>query len=84
MAGLSMGGMQTASVTMANLDKFSHIGFFSGGTDTGGAAWPAAPLPGRARAAPPRPRLPRPTSRPSTTARWPTRPRSTGRSRSSS
>jgi enterochelin esterase family protein len=30
MAGLSMGGMQTASVTMANLDKFSHIGLFSG------------------------------------------------------
>jgi len=36
MAGLSMGGMQTASVTMANLDKFSHIGFFSGGAATGG------------------------------------------------
>jgi enterochelin esterase family protein len=32
MAGLSMGGMQTHSVTMANLDKFSHIGLFSGGT----------------------------------------------------
>src|ERR1017187_730221 len=28
MAGLSMGGMQTSAVTMANLDKFSHIGFF--------------------------------------------------------
>jgi enterochelin esterase-like enzyme len=31
MAGLSMGGGQTATVTMVNLDKFSHIGFFSGG-----------------------------------------------------
>lgn len=31
MAGLSMGGMTTASVTMPNLDKFSHIGLFSGG-----------------------------------------------------
>jgi enterochelin esterase-like enzyme len=32
MAGLSMGGMQTKNITMANLDKFSHIGLFSGGT----------------------------------------------------
>jgi len=31
MAGLSMGGMQTAAITMANLDKFSYIGLFSGG-----------------------------------------------------
>ena len=31
MAGLSMGGMQTRGITMANLDKFSHIGIFSGG-----------------------------------------------------
>lgn len=31
MAGLSMGGMQTRTTTMANLDKFSHIGLFSGG-----------------------------------------------------
>ena len=31
MAGLSMGGMQTASITLANLDKFSHIGTFSSG-----------------------------------------------------
>ena len=31
MAGLSMGGMQTHSITLANLDKFSHIGIFSGG-----------------------------------------------------
>jgi enterochelin esterase-like enzyme len=35
MAGLSMGGMQTASVTMVNLDKFSFIGLFSGGTAAG-------------------------------------------------
>jgi enterochelin esterase family protein len=32
MAGLSMGAMQTHNVTMANLDKFSHIGIFSGGS----------------------------------------------------
>lgn len=31
MAGLSMGSMVTSSVTLANLDKFSHIGLFSGG-----------------------------------------------------
>ena len=34
MAGLSMGAMQTHSVTLANLDTFSHIGMFSGGTVT--------------------------------------------------
>jgi len=32
MAGLSMGGMQTKVITLANLEKFSHIGIFSGGT----------------------------------------------------
>jgi predicted alpha/beta superfamily hydrolase len=32
MAGLSMGAMQTRTVTLANLDKFSYIGLFSGGT----------------------------------------------------
>ena len=32
MAGLSMGGMQTRTITLANLDKFSHIGIFSGGS----------------------------------------------------
>jgi enterochelin esterase family protein len=32
MAGLSMGGMQTKGITLANLDKFSHIGIFSGGS----------------------------------------------------
>ncbi len=31
MSGLSMGGMQTKGITLANLDKFSHIGLFSGG-----------------------------------------------------
>ncbi len=32
MAGLSMGGMQTKQITLSNLDKFSHIGMFSGGS----------------------------------------------------
>src|ERR1035437_2091067 len=32
MAGLSMGGMQTRGITLANLDQFSHIGIFSGGS----------------------------------------------------
>ena len=35
MAGLSMGGGQSATVTMANLDKFSYIGLFSGGAALG-------------------------------------------------
>src|SRR6185312_491110 len=34
MAGLSMGGMETKRITLANLDKFSHIGLLSGGTIT--------------------------------------------------
>jgi enterochelin esterase family protein len=44
MAGLSMGGMQTRQITLANLDKFSHIGIFSGGSiapDTPQVADPA-------------------------------------------
>jgi S-formylglutathione hydrolase FrmB len=32
MAGLSMGGMETQTITLANLDVFSHIGLFSGGS----------------------------------------------------
>jgi enterochelin esterase-like enzyme len=32
MAGLSMGGMETKSITLKDLDRFSHIGLFSGGT----------------------------------------------------
>jgi enterochelin esterase family protein len=32
MAGLSMGGAQTRQITLANLDKFSQIGLFSGGS----------------------------------------------------
>jgi enterochelin esterase-like enzyme len=32
MAGLSMGGMATHRITMANPDKFSYIGLFSGST----------------------------------------------------
>ncbi|MDH7599291.1 MAG: alpha/beta hydrolase-fold protein [Sedimentisphaerales bacterium] len=35
MAGLSMGGMLTAAITMSNLDKFSYIGLFSGGAAIG-------------------------------------------------
>jgi enterochelin esterase-like enzyme len=31
MAGLSMGGMETKLITLKHLDKFSHIGLFSGG-----------------------------------------------------
>lgn len=31
MAGLSMGGMETKTITLKNLDTFSHIGLFSGG-----------------------------------------------------
>ena len=45
MAGLSMGGMQTRQITLANLHKFSHIGMFSGGSlaaDTPQLAEPAA------------------------------------------
>src|SRR5690606_7695969 len=34
MAGLSMGGMETRTITLKHLDKFSHIGLFSGGTIT--------------------------------------------------
>jgi enterochelin esterase-like enzyme len=34
MAGLSMGGMETKTITLQNLDKFSHIGLFSGGVIT--------------------------------------------------
>ena len=46
MAGLSMGGFMTASVTMVNLDKFSYIGLFSGGTATGFAVGgPGSPVP---------------------------------------
>jgi enterochelin esterase-like enzyme len=32
LAGLSMGGMQTRTISLANLDKFCYIGIFSGGT----------------------------------------------------
>jgi enterochelin esterase-like enzyme len=32
MSGLSMGGMQTRQITLANLNIFSHIGIFSGGS----------------------------------------------------
>lgn len=32
MAGLSMGGMETHAIAMKNLDTFSHLGIFSGGS----------------------------------------------------
>jgi enterochelin esterase-like enzyme len=32
MAGLSMGGMETKTITLKKLDTFSHIGLFSGGS----------------------------------------------------
>jgi len=32
MAGLSMGGFETRLVTLSNIDTFSHIGLFSGGS----------------------------------------------------
>ncbi|MBN2012118.1 esterase [candidate division KSB1 bacterium] len=32
MSGLSMGGMVTRQVTLANIDKFAYIGLFSGGS----------------------------------------------------
>jgi enterochelin esterase-like enzyme len=51
MAGLSMGGGQTANVTMNNLDKFSYIGLFSGGA----AAGPNPNVPARAGAPAPTP-----------------------------
>jgi enterochelin esterase family protein len=51
MAGLSMGGMISASVTMANLDKFSYIGLFSGGAAMGfGPGGPGKAAPGAAPA----------------------------------
>ena len=34
MAGLSMGGMETKLIPSSNLDKFSYIGLFSGGTNS--------------------------------------------------
>ena len=56
MAGLSMGGMQTASVTMVNLDKFSYIGLFSGGAAMGfGPGGSGKAAPGAAPAAAPAP-----------------------------
>ena len=65
MAGLSMGGMQTATVTMVNLDKFSYIGLFSGGTASGRSRGTAAPgaAPG---AAPTAPTTPAPAAAPAT------------------
>jgi enterochelin esterase family protein len=47
-----MGAGQTISVTMANLDKFSHVGLFSGGASTGGRGRGAAGAPAPPPAAP--------------------------------
>jgi len=52
MAGLSMGGGQTETVTMANLDKFSYIGLFSGGAQIGGGRGRGGAAPGGAPGAP--------------------------------
>ena len=88
MGGLSMGGGITAAVTMVNLDKFSSIGLFSGGSAGGfaGGRGRGGAAPGATPAARPRSqrRLPHWTSRPSTAAQWPIRRNSTGRSRFSS
>jgi len=43
MAGLSMGGMQTRAIGLGHLDRFSHIGIFSGG-NLGELAAPNGPL----------------------------------------
>jgi enterochelin esterase family protein len=61
MAGLSMGGGQTATVTMVNLDKFSYIGLFSGGAAIGMAGRGGrAGAPGAPAAAPAAPATPPP------------------------
>ena len=52
MAGLSMGGGQTRTTTMANLDKFAYIGVYSSGLF---GAFPAARRQGAAPAPPPNP-----------------------------
>jgi enterochelin esterase-like enzyme len=45
MAGLSMGGFMTRSVTMSNLERFAYIGLLSGGTDTAFRPGPGSPVP---------------------------------------
>lgn len=44
-AGLSMGGMQTLSIAIPNLDKYSHIGIFSSGIFGSGSRKSAASTP---------------------------------------
>lgn len=53
MGGLSMGGGITAAVTMVNLDKFSYIGLFSGGSAAGFGGLGRGGAPGAAPAAAP-------------------------------
>ena len=56
MGGLSMGGGITAAVTMVNLDKFSYIGLFSGGSAAGfGGRGRGGAAPGATPAAAPAP-----------------------------
>jgi S-formylglutathione hydrolase FrmB len=50
MAGLSMGGMQTAAIAMANLDTFSYIGLMSGGAASGFGPNSSGPVPAAAPA----------------------------------
>jgi enterochelin esterase family protein len=45
MAGLSMGGGQTAHTTMNNLDKFSYLGLLSGGAGVTPSSNPSAAVP---------------------------------------
>ena len=64
MGGLSMGGGITAAVTMVNLDKFSYIGLFSGGSAAGfGGRGRGGAAPGATPAAPPAPAHTRPQDR---------------------
>jgi hypothetical protein len=66
MAGLSMGGMITASITMVNLDKFSYIGLFSGGAAASGGfgAGGIGAAFGRGGATPPTPSVATPAAQP--------------------
>jgi enterochelin esterase-like enzyme len=61
MGGLSMGGGVTASVTMVNLDKFSYIGLFSGGSAAGFGGGGRGGAPGATPAAPAAPAAQPPT-----------------------
>jgi len=87
MAGLSMAACKPLPSPWPNLDKFSHIGFFSGGAATGAVAV-AAPLQALLQGRPAARAAARAGnarfSRPSTTGPWPFPRNSIGKSRSSS